>query len=109
MIWRSPEKCWSRPCLYGRLRNFTHNKLDFFFFFPLLLLHRSRSALSQAQGQPVRGASAPARSSVSLEVSTEDRVTLRPVFKPQSERAVSRRTDGGGTDRGAHVSERFSD
>lgn len=41
---------------------------------------------------PVRGASAPARSSVSLEVSTEDRVTLRPVIKPQWQRAVSRST-----------------
>lgn len=49
-------------------------------------LRRSWRCPSQARGQPVRGALAPARSSVSLEVSTEDRVTLRPVFKRQSER-----------------------
>lgn len=93
---RSPKTL--RPC--GRtplLRNFTQIKFLFLLLLSCLLTARP----SQAQGPPVRGASAPARSSVSLEVSTGVGLRYAPSLSPSRSAPLAAGQRHTGTDRGA--------
>lgn len=71
------------------------------FLFFLLLSSLSAVWPRQAQGQPVRGASAPARSSVSLEVSTGVGLRYAPSLSPSRSAPLAAGQRDTGTDGGA--------